>query len=421
MTTFDNPNPFDFLAHPPPPRAPTLTPRPPTPTPGTISRRGSNTITAISAWVAGVLPGSPPPASPPASATFSRRPSLFGTPRAARQRSKSFIAFADAVDPNLHTSTYTYNVVPLPIPPHISAPSRQSSLDSKKEYDSGPDEMKLSALSAMRLRKTTTQAVADSLSPAPPKKKGFMRFLHSRPRSRSTHARKAPPLPLPPSSPTTIAFRIAHQKRALYVECGALPLSLDSEVAVMQFMDGGSRTDAVARLGATYKDEAGVIYTDEAEARECLPLLLSVDDDGEDADQPGGLPSARTGAEDGFAVASLPPSPLFQTNFPPPAQDPTTQTPAAGTSPFALLSIPARGGGTSVPGYLHTAPPSLPLPFGSLGLKTQPALPMEAAASRSKRRRRPTPLTLHLPTHEVGFEDSFAPTVVVESPSPMVR
>lgn len=188
----------------------------------------------------------------------------------------------------------------------------------------------------------------------------------------------------------------------------------------MQFMDGGSRTDAVARLGATYKDEAGVIYTDEAEARECLPLLLSVDDDGEDVDQPGGLPSARSGAEDGFAATSLPPSPLFQTNSPPPAQDPTTQTLAVGTSPFALLSIPARGGGTSVPGYLHTSPPSLPLPFDS-GLKTQSALPVEAVASRSKRRRRPAPLTLHLPAHAVGFEDSFAPAVVVEAPSPTVR
>ena len=274
----------------------------------------------------------------------------------------------------------------------------------------------------MHLRKTSTQVVADSLSPTPPKKKGFMRFLHSRTRTRSTHKRKA--LPLPPSSPTAIAFHIAHQKRALYVKCGALPLALDSEVAVMQFVDGGSREAAEARLGATYKDEAGVIYTDEAEARECLPLLLSVEHDGDDADLPGGPPSARSVAWEGFSFTPLPPSPLSQTNPSQPApvqQDPPTQTLTVASSPLALLSIPARGGGASLPGYLHTAPPSLPLPFGDLGSKTQPTLPIEAVASRSKRRRRPAPLTLPLPSHAVGFEDSFAPCVVVEAPSPTIR
>ena len=419
MTTLANSNSFDFLAHPPPPQAPTLASRPRTPTARTISRGGSGTITAISAWVAGVLPGSPAPVSPPASATFSRRPSLFGTPRTARERSKSFISFADAADPNLHAPAYTYTVVPLPIPPHNSL-SPQSSFDSKRYYDSGPDEMKLPSLSAMGLRKTSTQLVADSLSPTPPKKKGFMRFLHSRPRPRSAHPRK--PLPLPPASPTAIAFRIAHQKRALYVQCGALPLALDSEVAVMQFVDGGSRAAAEARLGATYKDEAGVIYTDEAEARECLPLLLSVEHDGDDADLPGGLPSARSVASEGFTFTSLPPSPLSQTNPPPPApaQDPPTQTLAAASSPLALLSIPARGGGASLPGYLHTVPPSL-LAFGGLGSKAEFPLPVEAVASRGKRRRRPAPLTLHLPSHAVGFEDSFSPSVVVEAPSLTTR
>ena len=414
MTAQDSLNTFDFLAHPPPPRAQTSAPRPPTPAAQTLSRHRSNTVTAVSSWVAGVLPGSPPPASPPASSTFSRRPSLFGVPRLARQHSKSLVSFSETPDP------YAYTIVPLPIPPHPSVPSPRSS-SRTREHAGGPDEMKFSPLLAMRLRKTSTQVMSDSHPQTLPKKKGFMRFLHLQRRSRSVHARKALPLPQP-SSPTTLASRIAHQKRALYAQCGALPLPLESEVAVMQFMDGGSRADATARLGATYKDEAGVVYTDEAEARECLPLLLPVENDGDDADL-FGLPSTCSGISEGFIVPSLPPSPLTQTGplLPAPVQHPPTPKLAAPSSPLALLSIPARGGGTSVPGYLHTAPPSLPVPFGGLNPKAQLTPPVETNASRGKRRRRPVPLTLHLPTHGMGFEDSFAPCVVVEAPSPTAR
>ena len=420
MTTQAGLNTFEFLAHPPSPRAQNSVPFPPTPIAQTVSRHHSNTVTAISAWVAGVLPGSPPPASPPASSAFSRRPSLFGLPRPARQHSRSFISFADTPDPSLRTPEYTYTVVPLPITPHPSAPSPRSSPQTKRDYNRDPDEMKLSPLLAMRLRKTSTQVVSDSRSPSLPKKKGFMRFLHFQRRPRSTHARKALPLP-PTSSPTALAFHIAHQKRVLYAQCGALPLPLESEVAVMQFVDGGSHADAAARLGATYKDEAGVIYTDEAEARECLPLLLSVENDGDDADLSGGLPSARSGASEGFIVPSLPPSPLYQTSPLPAQVQPPTPNFAAASSPLALLSIPARGGGSSVPGYLHTAPPSLPVPFGNLNSKAQLAPPVETTASRGKRRRRPAPLTLQLPAHGMGFEDSFSPCVIVEAPSPTTR
>jgi hypothetical protein len=418
MTTQDSLNTFDFLAHPPPPRGQTSAPRPPTPTAQIISRHRSNTVTAISAWVAGVLPGSPPPASPPASSTLSRRPSLAGIPHPARRHSRSFISFADT-DPSLRTSEYAYTVIPLPIPPHPSAPSRSSS--RTREYVSGPDEMKFSPLLAMRLRKTSTQAMSDSRSPTLPKKKGFMHFLHLQRRPRSARARKELTLP-PTSSPTTLAFHIAHQKRVLYAKCGALPLPLESEVAVMQFMDGGSRADATARLGGTYKDEAGVIYTDEAEARECLPLLHPVESDGDDVD-PFGLSSTRSGISEGFIVPSYPPSPLTQTSLPPlaPMQHPPTPKLAAASSPLALLSIPARGGGTNVPGYLHTAPPSLPVPFGGLNSKAQLIPPVETNPSRGKRRRRPPPLTLHSPAHGMGFEDSFAPCVVVEAPSPTAR
>src|SRR5260370_17671367 len=128
--------------------------------------------------------------------------------------------------------------------------------------------MKLCPLLAMRLRKTSTQVVSDSRPPSLPKKKGFMHFLHFQRRPRSTHARKALPLP-PTSSPTALAFHIAHQKRVLYAQCGALPLPLESEVAVMQFVDGGSYADAPARLGATYKYQAGLISTAQPQPTAC--------------------------------------------------------------------------------------------------------------------------------------------------------
>ena len=418
--TKDSLSTFDFLAHPPTPWAQTSAPRPPTPTAQTISRHRSNTVTAISAWTASVLPGAPPPTGPPASPTFSRRSSLTGTPRPTRRPSRSRTPFADTPDPGLRTSEYAYTVVPLPIPPHPSAPSQQSS-PTTREYISGSDDMKFSPLLAMRLRKTptTTPAMSDSRSPTLPKKKGFMRFLHFQRRSDPVRARKE--LPLPPStSPTTLACHIAHQKRALYAQRGALPLPLDSEIAVMQYMDGGSRADAAARLGGTYKDEAGVIYTDEAEARECLPLLFPVESDGDDAEA-FGLQSTRSGTSEALIVPSSPPSPLTQTALPPlaPVQHPSTPKLAPASSPLGLLSTPAHGGCASVPGYLRTAPPSLPgVPFGDLNSKAQLTPPV---GTRGKRRRRPAPLTLHLPAHGMGFEDSFAPCVVVEAPTPIAR
>jgi len=443
MTIQAPPNPsYNFLAHPPTPRTQPSELRPPTPTARTTSRRHSSTstITAISAWVAGVLPGPPPPATPTAPSAFSRRPSLLDSPHSTHQHSSSFtlvpetaVPYKKVHDPDLRAPSYAYTVVPLPIPPSTPVASPRSSSPNNKGGDSGSDGMKFSRFTLMRQPKDSVPTTR-SRSPTPSKKKGLMRFLRPRSRFRSTntqhpqaspphssvHARKAPPLPSP-SSPTTIAFRIAHQKRALYAQCGALPLPLDSEIAIMQFVDGGSRTDAAARLGGTYKDAAGVIYTDEEEAGECLPLLLVAEGGLDDTSPPSALPSARTGGSDGFAFPSAPPSPLRARNIlPAPAPHSPSQVPAA-SSPRALLSIPARGGGACAPGYLHTAPPMLPPPFGDISSKDQLTSHVEAMASCRKQRRRPAPLALHVPTHIIGFEDSFMPTVIIEAPSLAAR
>ncbi len=436
MTTQAALNPaYDFLAQPLPPRIQPLELRPRTPTARTTSRRRSSTVAAISAWVAGVLPGSPPPASPTAPSTFSRRPSTLSAPRSVRQHSSSFTLFPDAAapyakvhNPDLRAPTYAYTVVPLPIPPSTSIPSPRSTFPTERGCHSDPNEMELSL---MRQPKTSVPATG-SRSPTPSKKKGFMRFLRPRSRFRSTQTQQSPPSPpsaharraptlASPSSPTTVVFHIAHQKRALYARCGALPLPLDSEIAIMQFVDGGSRTDAAARLGGTYKDAAGVIYTDEEEAGECLPLLLVAESGLDEPSPPSGLPSPLSGASDGSAFPSAPPSPLLPGGtLPASAPNSPAQLPVT-SSPLALLSIPARGGGASVPGYLHTAPPSLPHPFGDIQSKTQFTPHMEMMTTSRKQRRRPAPLALYSPTCTVGFEDSFAPSVIVEAPSPAAR
>ena len=175
----------------------------------------------------------------------------------------------------------------------------------------------------------------------------------------------------------------------------------------MQFADGGSRADAIARLGAAaYTDAAGVVYADEAEAGECLPLLLASEDCTDDNHSPM--------AEDTFVFASsAPPSPLGPRTplgpVSPTAVPPRTPTSAKAHAvpsfPRALLSVPARAGSSlsvdpGAPGYLHIA-------FD----------PSSGSPARGRaQRRRPAPLTLFLPAppglptaNVIGFDDSFAP------------
>ncbi|KAH9957027.1 hypothetical protein BC827DRAFT_1228350 [Russula dissimulans] len=420
-----NPNSFNFLAHPPPTRSRFQHSEPPPSkaTVRTIFRPRSSTKTTISTWVAGILPDSPTPASPPVPSTFSRRSSFLIS------ASASPIPHSKDHTPELRTPTYACTVVPLPIPPYTSAPS-QSSFPAERQFDNPPDEMKVSRL-LMRQNKASVP-LASPPSPTPPKKRGLVRFLRSRPRFRSTPTRHpSPPTPAahaskfshPPasSSPTTIAFRIAGQKRALYTQLGLLPLPLDSEVAIMQFLDGGSRADAEARLGTSYKDEAGVVYADEAEAGECLPLLLAIDNGPDDLDTSGGLPNAHSGASGRLASTPAPLSHLSPMSTPPRTALHSPAQVSAVPSRRALFSIPARGGGSSAPRYLHATLPSPPPHFGGLGTKSQFSPPVEVSASRRKQRRRPAPLVLHFPTSAMGFEDSFAPSVVVEAPSPTAQ
>ena len=412
---------YDFLAYPPSPRTRLAEPLPPTPTVRAtirpVSRRRSSTIST--SWTTQVSPGQHAHAhthalaNPPAPSPASRRPSLFRSPRAARRHSATFLSFLSnpTHTADLHAPGYASAFVPLPITPRIAAPRLPSSFRSKRDNDYHAD-MKFTLTALPRQREGSVPFHSSPFPSAPSKKKGLIHFLRPGPRSRSvvkTPSQQQIPRDVRPTSPplsptTTAAFRIAHRKRAQYAQHGALPLPLEAEVELMQFADGGSRADAIARLGAAaYTDGAGVVYADETEAGECLPLLLAPETALENTDD------NHLAMEEVFVFASpMPPSPLAQCTPPAPAPAPRTPTSvqarAIATSPRALLAIPARAGSVSgdanAAAYLH-------LTFD----------PSSVSLARGRpRRKRPAPLTLPLlaPTglHTVviGFDDSFMPS-----------
>ncbi|KAF8264492.1 hypothetical protein EI94DRAFT_463640 [Lactarius quietus] len=413
---------YDFLAYPPSPRTRPLEPLPPTPTARAtarpLSRRRSSTI-SISSWT---TPGSHAfaPGNPPA---VSRRPSVFRSPRSARRLSASFLSSLSTPThthtADIHAPDYVSTVVPLPITSCTAAPPLPPSYFPSNEDNDHHADMKFTLAAAPPQREGSLSVHASPFPPTPSKKKGLMRFLRPGPRPRSvTKTPNHRPVPRtvraqsPPPSPTaTAVFRIAHQKRAQYAREGALPLPLEAEVELMQFMDGGSRADATARLGAAaYTDEAGVVYSDETEAGECLPLLLTPDTALDIMDD------NHSTMEDVFAFASSPPpSPLAPCTPPVPASAMPTSLQAMASSPRALLSAPARAGSpikdVGASAYLHLA-------FD----------PSSVSPARGRpRRRRPATLTLTLPVPAgllpavIGFDDSFAPCCSAVSDASAVR
>ncbi|KAH9054096.1 hypothetical protein EDB87DRAFT_141126 [Lactarius vividus] len=413
---------YDFLAYPPSPRTRPVE-LPPTPTLRAkvrhVSRRRSSTISTISSWATQLLPGSHAygPVSPSTPTPVSRRPSLFRSSCSARRLSATLLSFIDTSThtPDSRTPDYAPAVVPLPVTPRTAAPRLQSTFPSKGDNDYHAD-MKFT-LALPRQREGSLSA--SPLTSTPSKKKRLMRFLRPGPRPRSVTktpghrpvSRKMRPQSPPPSPTTSAAFRIAHRKRIQYARHGALPLPLESEVELMQFTDGGSRANAIARLGAgAYTDAAGIVYADEAEAGECLPLLLAPDSTDDD----------HSAMEDVFVFPSSAPSSPVAPFTPPPPVSAAPRTPtsaeahAIASSPRALLSIPARAGcgDASAPAYMHVTfdPPS--------------ASPVRGRAER----RRPPPLVLSLPAPTglhpasvMGFDDSFMPSCVAVGEASAVR
>jgi len=117
----------------------------------------------------------------------------------------------------------------------------------------------------MRLRKTSTQVMADSHSPTLPKKKVSCISCTS---TTLPLLRAGKALPLPPSSsPTTLAIRIAHQKRALYTQCGAHSTSTRVGSSGHAIHGRGDRVRHHCPPSRTYKDETGVCLPQQTRRR----------------------------------------------------------------------------------------------------------------------------------------------------------
>ncbi|KAH9971049.1 hypothetical protein BGW80DRAFT_1460932 [Lactifluus volemus] len=379
----------DFLAHPPSPWTRSKVPHPPTPV-RTSTRRRSSTISAISAWAARVAPGSPSPVSPPAT-PVPCRPSIFAPSSFARRHSVSFLSPTDAPthDPKVHslnlcTPGYACTVVPLPVTSYDSALdlAEKEDLHAGGHFSSPPN----------------ITEEEGTYAPLPHSSAFPLRWKYPHlPAPSSVRTSKVPPLSSLPS-PNTAVFLIAHKKRMLYAERGALPLPLDSEVALKQFL-------TVGRAQMPQRDRA----------QECLPLLLATESGADEFDAVDAL-SDTVSASGSLTVASIPISPLPSNTPPVPSSLVQQLTP---TTPRALFSIPARAQlrkGRDAHGsvYLHTP---LPLPRHSSGsgpVELQFSSPWAPAESCRKQRRWLVPPALRLPVQPFGFEDSFSPAVVIQ-------
>ncbi|KAG2111099.1 hypothetical protein DEU56DRAFT_867002, partial [Suillus clintonianus] len=292
----DPPPKYAFLAYPPPPKKrPTQPlPSPPSyakvviPQVSPLARRRSNTFSTIAAWAAHVQPGSPASISP---RSPRRRPSI------GRGRRTSITSIR--VSPGSFL-----NVLDTPTTAHRSAatPSIQNfkadltSVGYTSVFLQVPKTPVTAALPIV-VGPHTAATGNQFPFPVPPvpasptrKPRGLTRFrslsvLKSRGRSKSAA----------PSSPTKMKAKAAassaavvKRKKAKYAALRPAPLA--NELALMQFVDGGSMEsnikrvmEAQAKAGATgvgdvYRDGEGGVWWDQEEEWEYAHLLAGGED-----------------------------------------------------------------------------------------------------------------------------------------------
>lgn len=277
---------FDFLSRPPPQKKRPAGPLPPAPYPLTIdnlvttipsgSVRRSSTA-SITTWVSKVIPGTPAPISPPTTTpTSSRRPSLtfrrssitwnggrrpsLTTPR---RPSASFLNVAEtpiAATPSfkdckydLSALGYTYAVVPLPTPMEPKSSSPRSGIDLPKLLIPTfspplPKRSPTKSHGPLRLFRSRFRSKSISAStrrplPSSPAKPKSPTVTVSKPKSKSnkTSRRRSRSVSGTDSASTSISERkkatYANLAKHAYTSGGA---SLQRDVALMQFLDGGS-------------------------------------------------------------------------------------------------------------------------------------------------------------------------------------
>lgn len=290
----DHPLKYAFLAYPPPPKKrPTQPlPSPPsyamvvTPQAPTHIRPRSNTFSTITAWAAHVQPGSPASLSP---RSPRRRPSIGCCRRAsitsARVSSGSFL-----------------NALDTPSTPHRNAatPSIQNfkaDLTSVGYTSAFLQLAKTPITAILPIAVKPRTAEAGHHIPIPPvptsptrKHRGLIRL-----RSLSVTKSRGRSKSAAPSSPTKMKAKAAassaavvKRKKAKYASMRPAPLA--SELALMQFVDGGSMEsnikrvmEAQAKAGATgvgdvYRDGEGGIWWDQEEEWEYAHLLAAGED-----------------------------------------------------------------------------------------------------------------------------------------------
>ncbi|KAG2364658.1 hypothetical protein BDR07DRAFT_1401059 [Suillus spraguei] len=289
----DQPRRYAFLAYPPPPKKRPTQPLPSPPSYARVvapqaplrTRPRSNTFSTITAWAAHVRPGSPASLSP---RSPRRRPSIGCSRRASITSARASSGSLNALD---SPSTAHRNAT---TPSIQNFKADLTSVGYTSAFLQVP-ETPITATLPTAVRPRTAQARHQIPIPPVPvsptrKPRGLTRLrslsiLKSRGRCKSAV----------PSSPTKMkakaaasAAAVVKRKKAKYANMRPAPLA--NELALMQFIDGGSMEsnikrvmEAQAKAGATgvgdvYRDGEGGIWWDHEEEWEYAHLLAAGED-----------------------------------------------------------------------------------------------------------------------------------------------
>lgn len=333
----------------------------------------SSTLThpyaSISAWASTVHPGSPAPCSPvrrPSTASSRRRASLSRAPSASQRTPVSATGeYQSDLTAVGYTSLFVY---------FDKTPTTPSPFKSRNGNTAGVPTPLTSTVFGNIPIPPVPPLPAQSTSPKPAKRAGLSRFrslsiLRSK---KSKHAAQLGIVSSPVKSPKVESSAIAHRKRAKYTgkKASAKPPapSLANELALLQFMEGGTVNDNVNRLmgerakaagrGAqnrpgvegVYRDAKGGIWYDADEEMEYAHLLGPEDNEREGEDQNEALVDKM---EDDFVVLIGPvvkaASPNTNVHYPStPTSNGSTRSSPVSSRMFAahpkqaLLALPCR-------------------------------------------------------------------------------
>lgn len=394
---------YPFLSQPPQKKCPTQ-PLPSTPTEVPTSperaapgRRRSATIAAITAWRAEVNPGSPAPYSP------RRSPLVCGTRRASGSRrlscgsvraaSGSYFAITPSVDAfKEHDFTsvgYTSFFVRLPATP--ISPEQRRPMPPPQPFSPTKRALKLTrSLTSLK----PTKRVRSHAPPSPLFNPGRASAEFRRSRALSNAA-------------------IVKGKKSKYAKYRPAPLAND--LALTQFLDGGSMEENIRRynksqakisgaekvdgmligVGDVWRDGVGGIWRDKDEEWEFAHLLGDADNmDGWVAfNSP--QPSADGMRRESVSTQDSDLSPRFAMQVDDPADDLAAFDTPKVTPGMPLLALPARSRRTAKhlrkPAYLLNA---FPVPRSSNSPQSPRPTAHTVARSAGKARRRPAPLQL---------------------------